>query len=173
MFSEDLPLFCGIIYNGFFYSVSDAQISLLKRKAVRNMICEKCGRENSPESKFCIGCGSPFHEEEPALPVNFSEEADAETEASIKADAPEAKLRSYMAAAVLTTVFLGNWIFGIPAIVFARECEKAAEAGQTEIARRFSRRALTFLAVGSALSVALISFLALIFVMARNLVLIY
>lgn len=125
---------------------------------MNNMICEKCGRENSTEAKFCTGCGSSFENEPPR-----SEEAEAAgTPPEVRA-AEEAKaIKSHMTAAVLTTVFLGNWIFGIPAIVFAKECETAAMAGRLDIAERFSRRALTFLTVGSALSVALISFLVMI-----------
>ncbi len=87
--------------------------------------------------------------------IEASEEAETAPE-------PVPRIKSHMAAAVLTTVFLGNWILGIPAIVFAKECELAAKSGQYEIAGRFSKRALTFLCVGSALSVAVFAFLLLL-----------
>ncbi len=99
------------------------------------MNCLSCGRELSPENKFCPSCGA-------AAP-------------------PPGRLKSHMTLAVLTTVLLGNWIFGIPAVVFARECELAAESGLFAAARRFSRRALTFSLVGGALCVALWAFLGL------------
>ncbi len=100
------------------------------------MNCPSCGRELSSENKFCPSCGA-------AAPL------------------PPKKLKSHMTLAVLTTVILGNWIFGIPAIVFARECELAAENGQRAVAARFSRRALTFSLVGGALCAALWAFMGL------------
>ncbi len=111
------------------------------------MHCEFCEKENSPEvisrADREVSSGSAA-ETEPAAPQ------------------PQKKLKSHMTAAILTTIFFGNWIFGIPAIVFAKECETAALGGQTEIAERFSRRALTFLSVGSALSLAVLSFAVLV-----------
>ena len=111
------------------------------------MQCEACGKLCSDGNKFCTGCGAP-------LPEAAAAEAQREE-----------KISSHMTLAVITTILFGNWILGIPAIVFARECELAAESGQTELARRFSRRALTFLAVGSALSLAVICFVVMIVTM--------
>lgn len=110
------------------------------------MICKKCGMELNDDAKFCTGCGFPTEEPE---------------------EEKKAPPKSHMAAAIITTVLLGNWILGIPAIVFAKECETAALNGQDEIARRFSRRAMNFMCIGSALSVALITFIIFITVMTR------
>lgn len=142
------------------------------------MLCEKCGKENSAESRFCTLCGAELCAcEEPKTDNPALEEA-ADISAVIALEqAPETaaapalgtepeprpeKIRSHMAAAVITTVIFGNWILGIPAIVFARECELAYIRGQWDIAERFSRRALTFLAIGSALSLAVFSFIAML-----------
>lgn len=111
------------------------------------MLCKLCGRENSAESIYCEGCGAEL--------------APSEENGTVMREPSGKKLKSHMTAAVLTTIFFANWIFGIPAIVFARECEIAALGGQDEIAERFSRRALTFICVGSALSLAFWSFAVL------------
>ncbi len=97
------------------------------------MICEKCGKENSESSAYCTGCGSLL-----APPEDNGE-----------------GIKSHMTAAVLTTVLLGSWALGIPAIVFARECERACAEGNFALAKRFSKRALTFTCIGGALSAAI------------------
>lgn len=125
------------------------------------MVCKKCGTENDAGAAFCSGCGNSFENtngntETAPLP------ADEETASSEKKP-----VRSHMAAAIATTVLFGNWALGIPAIVFARECEYAAENGMEAQARRFSRRALAFMCVGSGLSLAFISLMLLIFALSR------
>lgn len=77
------------------------------------------------------------------------------------------QIKSHMALAVVTTVLLFNWILGIPAIIFARECELAAEKGQLEIAERFSRRSAAFALVGVGLTLALAAFVTLVIVVMR------
>lgn len=130
------------------------------------MLCEKCGKENSAESRFCTLCGAelcaaPVAETDSAVLEETNDTAAAPDLNERSEPRPE-KVRSHMAAAVITTVIFGNWILGIPAIVFARECELAWQHEQWDIARRFSRRALTFLAIGSALSLAAFSFIAML-----------
>lgn len=102
------------------------------------MICPECGASLNKDAEFCMYCGSAASKPLP---------------------------KSYMTPAIITTVVFANWIFGIPAIVFAKECELAAKDGQIETARRFSRRALTFMCLGSALSAALIMFAILVVAM--------
>ncbi|MGN1097583.1 MAG: CD225/dispanin family protein [Clostridia bacterium] len=114
------------------------------------MICKMCGKDNADDALFCTGCGSSFAEAAPEEP------------SALPLPSEPPKIRSYMTAAVLTTIFLGNWILGIPAIVFSRECELAWKNEQYEIAKRFSRRALTFMCIGSALSLAAAAFFALV-----------
>lgn len=77
--------------------------------------------------------------------------------------APEAtpKIHSHMVLSIIMTVVFGNWILGIPAIVFARECELAAEKKQWDIALRFSGKALAFALIGVAVNLALWAFIAL------------
>lgn len=109
------------------------------------MICEKCGAQLNDDAKFCTCCGNSVHIDE------------------IKKE----KIKSHMTAAILTTVFLGNWILGIPSIVFAKECQIALNSGQREIAERFSRRAMSFMCIGSALSIAFVSFIIFVAVMTK------
>ncbi len=145
------------------------------------MICEKCGNEISPGENFCAMCGcTVVHEEAQSVPEPLQPADDAPRPEAVLTQpgepvpyaepgtvplgqAPIMPVKSHMTAAILTTIFFANWILGIPAIVFARECELAAERGQLEIAQRFSRRALNFLVIGSALSFALAAFLGLVF----------
>ena len=148
------------------------------------MICKLCGKESSDDALYCSGCGNSFRSEEEIVAEyeqiqseNISSEQDvtepaveeAMAEPSAVAEEPEvlrwpAKIKSHMVLAVVTTVIFFNWILGIPAIVFARECELAAEQGQLEIAMRFSRRAITFALVGVVLNIAIAAFLALVIV---------
>lgn len=83
-----------------------------------------------------------------------------------EAPAPQGppKIHSHMVLAIVMTVIFGNWILGIPAIVFARECELAAEKEQWDIARRFSGKALAFALIGVAVNLALWAFIALVVV---------
>ncbi len=125
------------------------------------MVCEKCGMENEVGALFCSGCGNSFES------TDDNTEKAASPAAEETAVLSKKPVRSYMAAAIATTVLLGNWVLGIPAIVFARECEYAAEKGMEETARRFSRRALAFMCIGSGLSLAFISLILLITVLTR------
>ncbi len=139
------------------------------------MICEKCGNEINPGESFCSKCGCTVVQgdarsaPETLQPPDDTAETATEPMTPVTYDAPLGQnpmkpIKSHMTAAVLTTIFFANWMLGIPAIVFARECELAAEKGQMEIAQRFSRRALNFLVIGSAISFALTAFLVLVFV---------
>lgn len=134
------------------------------------MICKLCGREVSDDALYCDGCGNSFEPVEPeqTLPEPLLTELDPAEETAEELPPEETaeprppKIHSHMAMAVLTTVIFFNWILGIPAIVFARECERAAEAGQYDIAMRFSKRAITFALIGVALNIAIASFITLV-----------
>lgn len=127
------------------------------------MICKMCGKTNPESSGFCSGCGASLIE--PLLNDGevIGEESAEEVAEAMPESAPQSppNIKSHMAAAIITTILFGNWILGIPAIVFARECEIAWQKAQYDISERFSRRAMTFMCVGVALCLALWAFLAL------------
>lgn len=136
------------------------------------MICKLCGKEAADDALYCEGCGNSFQ------PVSESSDEQAQHEqVNLEQELPApdntdtetvpvlpAIIKSHMVLAIVTTVIFFNWMLGIPAIVFARECELAAERGQFEIAERFSRRAVTFVWVGVALNIAVAAFVALVVV---------
>lgn len=145
------------------------------------MICKLCGREAADDALYCTGCGNSFQTEEQTMTEQLAMEQDNENMqpeqltfeqglpgyVDVEPVYPEpmpVKIKSHMVLAIVTTVLFFNWMLGIPAIVFARECELAAERGMVEIAMRFSRRAVTFALVGVALNIAVVSFLALVIV---------
>lgn len=160
------------------------------------MICKLCGKELPEGAAYCDGCGASLAPEEPSRPEPPAvEEAAGEpadgtefeprqaepaseptsmdwvvpAEAAPAAEETSAppRIRSHMVAAIVTVVLLSNWILGIPAIIFARECELAAEKGQWDIAERFSRRAANFTWIGVALNLAIGAFLALFLIVVR------
>ncbi len=123
-------------------------------------MCEKCGEEAPDAVSPRVGGESQLTE--------AAEIAAGVPETCEPAVIKPRLVKSHMALAVATTIIFGNWALGIPAIVFAHECRIAEKNGQNEIAERFSRRAMTFLCVGSALSLSLAAFLALVLFIAYN-----
>ena len=113
-----------------------------------------------------LSAGQTEQPEWPEAYVGIEDMADGTSEVS----EPETvilmpqKIHSYMALAVLTTIFFFNWLLGIPAIVFARECELAVEKGQYDIAKRFSERAISFALIGTAINLAIAAFIALVMI---------
>ncbi len=91
-------------------------------------------------------------------------EPSAESEGRAAQAPPKPKIKSHMALSIVLAVIFNSWMLGIPAIVFARECELAAEKEQWELARRFSGKALAFSLIGVAFNLALGTFLALVIV---------
>lgn len=147
------------------------------RKGWIYMICNLCGKELPDGAAYCDGCGNSFGISAPepeAVPAveAAAEEASSEIQPAEMQPAPEApaaprKIKSHMVMAIFSAVVLFNWMLGIPAIVFARECELAADKGQWDIAERFSRRALSYTWVGVALNLALAAFITLYAVVMR------
>ncbi len=157
------------------------------------MICKLCGKEVPDGAKYCDGCGSslapentaPAAEEKPeAAPewptVGQTEDGQAAAGPTVPEtplpsgegrpvnemppEKPVKKISSHMVMAIVTTVLFGNWALGIPAIVFARECEMAAEKELWDLAERFSGRAMAFAWIGVGINLALGALIALIVV---------
>ncbi len=157
------------------------------------MICRLCGKEVPDDAKYCDGCGNSLTSEntEPASEekavtqeeqplTGQTDEGQDEAEAAavempltggaeepapeLKPERPTKKISSHMVLAIVTTVLFGNWALGIPAIVFARECELAAEKEQWDVAERFSGKAIAFALIGVGVNLAIGALITLIVV---------
>lgn len=76
------------------------------------------------------------------------------------------KINSHIVGAILSAIFCMCLPLGIPAIVFAVECEKAINAGNYDAARRFSRRAGGFISASIIISLALVAIAVLLIALA-------
>jgi hypothetical protein len=104
--------------------------------------CSNCGAQNSEEATYCSNCGNELRRIETPR-VNVPPPRQTQTQTSYAPQSPQTNVPTYLAQAILTTLFC-CLPFGIVSIVYAAQVNGKLAAGDRAGALQSSQNAKTW-----------------------------